>query len=101
MLFAVILFLISFIICSLGLIYIRAYFDPVRKIPGPPLTRPIFGNFLEFVWHGCPLIKTVKAEGGKFGPIRIWNEFFGKAKVIVSSQQWIKVLHIFSYMNKL
>lgn len=91
MLLAITLFLILLIICSVALIYIRAYFDPLRKIPGQPLTKPIFGNFLTYSSPNCSLFKVLKEDSAKLGHIRTWNAFFGKVSVGVGSHQWIKV----------
>lgn len=92
MLFAQILFIIAFaIICFLGFIYIRAYFDPLQKIPGCTLTDPIFGHIGAYIREGCPLLKYIKQDNAQFGPIRIHHLFLGKVRLSIGNQHWIKV----------
>lgn len=84
-------FIVALVIGFLAFIYIRRYLNPMRLIPGFPLKRPIFGDYIEFVNNDCELIKYLNTDRKKFGCIRTSHLFFGKIRLIVSDPEWIKV----------
>lgn len=89
--------LIYFWLCILSVItffafiFIRVYSNPLKRIPGRRFTRPIFGNFLDYIRCDNRLLDFLKPNFLKYGPIRISYVFFGEVRLNISDSRWMKV----------
>lgn len=97
-LIAILFFIVLSVLLLYALIYIRIYTSPLKKIPGLPITRPIFGTYIEYLESGCHLLDFIKDDVIKYGPIRISYVFFGKIRLNISVPVWIKVKRVFHVM---
>lgn len=87
--------LLVIIFCLYAFIFIRVYTNPLKRIPGRPLTSPIFGHFIEYIQNECRLLDFVKYDRATYGTIRLSYLFFGKQRLHITEPIWIKVISLF------
>lgn len=64
--------------------------NPMRKIPGPSFTDPIFGALREFHKKECTILEFSRRER-HFGKLRKAYLMNGEIRLVVVDSYWMKV----------